>query len=75
MQQAIAWANVDPDLCQHMVSLDQNELICVIVLVLQDIHHHIIVFCNISWMWTEYENNITTYMQFMMHTEFFLYNV
>ena len=26
-QQAIAWANVDPDLCRHTVSLDPNELI------------------------------------------------
>ena len=25
-QQAITWANVDPDLCRHMVSLGQNEL-------------------------------------------------
>ena len=25
-QQAITWANVDPDLCRHMVSLDHNEL-------------------------------------------------
>ena len=24
-QQAITWANVDPDLCRHMVSLGQNE--------------------------------------------------
>ena len=37
----------------------------------QDIHHHIIVFCNISWMWTEYENNIT-YMQFWC-TQNYLY--
>ena len=43
------------------MSLDQNELIDVIVLVLQDIHHNIIVFCNIR-MWTEYENNINKYM-------------
>ena len=26
-QQAITWANVDPDLCHHMVSLGHNELI------------------------------------------------
>ena len=25
-QQAIAWANVDPDFCCHMVSLSQNDL-------------------------------------------------
>ena len=25
-QQAITWANVDPDLCPHMVSLDLNSL-------------------------------------------------
>ena len=25
-QQAITWANVDPDLCHHMVSLGPNEL-------------------------------------------------
>ena len=25
-QQAITWANVDPDLCRHMVSLGHNEL-------------------------------------------------
>ena len=25
-QQAITWANVDQDLCQHMVSLGHNEL-------------------------------------------------
>ena len=25
-QQAIAWVNVDPDLCHHMVSLGHNEL-------------------------------------------------
>ena len=58
-----SWANVDPDLCDHMVSLDQNELIGVIALVLQDIHHNIIAFCNISCMWTDNENNIK-YMQF-----------
>ena len=61
-QQAITWANVDPDLCHHMVSLDKNELIGFIIL---DIHHHITVFCNISWMWTEYENNIK-YMQLIL---------
>ena len=26
MQQAITWANVDPDLCRHMVSLGHNDL-------------------------------------------------
>ena len=26
-QQAITWANVDPDLCRHMMSLGHNELI------------------------------------------------
>ena len=26
MQQAITWANIDPDLCRHMVSLGPNEL-------------------------------------------------
>ena len=26
-QQAITWANVDPDLCRHMVSLGHNELV------------------------------------------------
>ena len=25
-QQAITWANVDPDICHHMVSLGPNEL-------------------------------------------------
>ena len=25
-QQAITWANVDPDFCHHMVSLHHNEL-------------------------------------------------
>ena len=25
-QQAITWANVDPDLCRHMASLGHNEL-------------------------------------------------
>ena len=25
MQQAITWANIDPDLCRHMVSLGHNE--------------------------------------------------
>ena len=25
-QQAITWANVDPDLCRHMASLGLNEL-------------------------------------------------
>ena len=27
MQQAITWANVDPDLCRQMASLGLNELI------------------------------------------------
>ena len=53
-----------------MVSLDQNELIDVIVLALQAIHHNIILFCNISWMWTEYKNNIT-YMQFWCTHNYF----
>ena len=26
MQQAITWANVDPDLCRHLASLGHNEL-------------------------------------------------
>ena len=26
MQQDITWANVDPDLCRHMVSVGHNEL-------------------------------------------------
>ena len=26
VQQAITWANFDPDLCRHMVSLGHNEL-------------------------------------------------
>ena len=26
MQQAIIWANVDTDLCPHMISLGHNEL-------------------------------------------------
>ena len=26
MQQAITWADVDPDLCHHMASLGNNEL-------------------------------------------------
>ena len=25
VQQAIAWVNVDPDLCRHIASLDLNE--------------------------------------------------
>ena len=53
-----------------MVSLDQNGLIDVIVLVLQDIHHNIIVFCNISWMCTKYENNIK-YMQYWCTQNYF----
>ena len=28
---AITWANVDPDLCRHMVSLGHNELITVYI--------------------------------------------
>ena len=27
MEQAIAWANADPDLCRHMAPLGHNELI------------------------------------------------
>ena len=42
----------------YMVSLGQNELIGVCASVLQGIHHNIIVFCNISWIRTEYENKI-----------------
>ena len=45
---SITSANVDPDLCHHKVSLDQNGLIGVIALVLQDIHHNMIIFCNNS---------------------------
>ena len=30
MQQAITWANVDPDLCHHMASLGPKELILLI---------------------------------------------
>ena len=41
-----------------MVSVGQNELIGVIASVLRGIHHNIIVFCNISWIKTEYENKI-----------------
>ena len=67
---AITWANVDSDLCCHMVSLDQNGLIGVIALLLQDIHHHIIVFCNISWIWTKYENKIK-YIQFWCTQNYF----
>ena len=29
-QQSITWANVDPDLCRHMVSLGQNELMVIL---------------------------------------------
>ena len=29
-QQAITWANVHPDLCRHMVSLGQNELMVIL---------------------------------------------
>ena len=53
-----------------MVSLGQNELIGVIALVLPDIHHNIIVFCNISWIWTAYENKIK-YMQFWCTQNYF----
>ena len=63
-QQAIIWANVDPDFCRHVVSLDQNELIGVIALVLQDIHH------NTSWIWTQYENKIK-YMLFLCTQSYF----
>ena len=69
-QQAITWANVDPDLCCHMMSLGQNEFIGAIALVLQDIHHNIIVFCNISWIWTEYEKKIKC-MQFWCTQNYF----
>ena len=31
-QQAITWANVDPDLCHHMVSLGHNEFLSWILL-------------------------------------------
>ena len=41
-QQAITWASVDPDLCHHLVPLGHDELIGVIALVLQDIHHNIV---------------------------------
>ena len=64
---SITWANVDPYHCHHMVSLDQNESIGVIALVL---HHNIIVFCNISWIWTEFENNIK-YKQFWCTQNYF----
>ena len=67
---AITWANVDPDLCRYVVSLSQNELIGVIALVLQCIHHNIIVFCNISWIRTEYENK-SKYMQFWCTQNYF----
>ena len=50
-----------------MVSLDQNELIGFIALVLQDIHHNI---CNINWIWTEYENKIK-YMQLWYTQNYF----
>ena len=69
-QQAITWANVDPDLCRYVVSLSQNELIGIIALVLQGIHHNIIVFCNISWIRTEYENKIK-YIQFWCTLNYF----
>ena len=26
LQQTITWANVDPDLCRHIASLDHNKL-------------------------------------------------
>ena len=41
-----------------MVWLGQNELIDVIASVLQGIHHNTVVFCDISWIRTEYENKI-----------------
>ena len=68
--QVITWANVDQDLCRHMVSLDQNELIGVIALVLQDIQYNIIVFYNISWIWTQYKNMIK-YIQFWCTENYF----
>ena len=57
-QQAITWADVNPDLYHHMVSLDQNKLIGVILLVLQYIHHNMIVFLqhqlNVDRIWEQY---------------------
>ena len=44
-QQAITWANVDPNLCRHMASLGPDELIT--ILVPQDFWHQI---CN---LWNE----------------------
>ena len=43
-QQAITWANVDSDLCCHMVSLGHNELNC---------NHHTCKAAStvISWLW------------------------
>ena len=32
MQQAITWANVHPDLCRQMASLDLNELVKIVQL-------------------------------------------
>ena len=49
-----------------MVSPGHNELIGVIALVLHDIHHNIIVFCNISWIWTEYENKMVIEIEMKM---------
>ena len=65
-QQTITWSNVDPDLCRHMMSLGQDELIDVIALVLPNMHHNITVFCNISRICGEYENKIK-YMDFYAH--------
>ena len=53
-----------------MMSLSQNELIGVIALVLQDIYHNIIVFSNISRIWTEYENKVK-YMLFWYIQNYF----
>ena len=52
-----------------MVSLDQNELIGVIALILQGIHHNIIVFYNISCIWEQ-----DSMHAILMQTELFLYN-
>ena len=54
----------------HMVSPGQNELIDVMALVLEDIRQNIIVFCNISWIWTEYEKKIKN-MQFWCTKNYF----
>ena len=63
--------NDDPDLCHHMVSLDQNELIGVIVLVLQDIHHYNCILqhqLNVDRIWEQNEIHAI-----LIHTELFLY--